>query len=62
MTLQSVRTALALYDGGTIDLETAARRAGVSPARLERSARRLSVPVPEETDEPTRERVALASD
>lgn len=37
----AVRTAMALYAGGTLDLETAARQAGVSTDRIERAARRL---------------------
>lgn len=62
MTQQSVRTALALYGSGTLNLEAAARKAGVSPAQFERSTRRLSVPVPEEPDEAARERLRTASD
>lgn len=37
----AVRTAMALYAGGTLDLETAARQAGVSTDRMEQAARRL---------------------
>ena len=37
----AVRTAMALYTGGTIDLKTAARQAGVSTDRIERATRRL---------------------
>lgn len=37
----AVRTAMALYTGGTLDLETAARQAGVSTDRIERAARRF---------------------
>lgn len=61
MTNQSVQTALALYSGGTLDLQTAARTAGVAPARLERTARRLSVPVPD-APEHERERVRVGAD
>lgn len=62
MTQQSLRTALTLYRGGTLSLETAARKAGVSPAHLERSATRLTVPAVEEPAEPDRERLTVASD
>jgi hypothetical protein len=33
----ALRTALTLYQGGTLDVETAARTAGVEPARLRRA-------------------------
>lgn len=62
MTHQSIRTALALYQGGTIDAETAARKAGVTPAQLERSARHLSVPTPETTSRREAERVQVGAD
>ena len=34
MQQHALRTALTLYQGGTLDLETAARTAGVDPTRL----------------------------
>ena len=37
MQQHALRTALTLYQGGTLDLETAARTAGVDPARLRRA-------------------------
>jgi hypothetical protein len=56
----AVRTAMALYTGGTLDLETAARQAGVSTDRIERAARRLgTTPTPETT---SRERHNVAAD
>lgn len=63
MTNQPVRTALTLYSGGTLDLESAARRAGVSPEQFARTARGLRVPAPEssQTDH-DRERVRLGAD
>lgn len=61
MTNQPVRTALALYSGGTLDLESAARRAGVPPDQLARTARRLRVPVPERSRS-ERERLRLGAD
>jgi hypothetical protein len=37
----ALRTALTLYQGGTLDVETAARTAGVEPARLRRAVERV---------------------
>jgi hypothetical protein len=37
MQQHALRTALTLYQGGTLDLETAARTAGVDPTRLRRA-------------------------
>lgn len=61
MTSQAMRTALSLYSGGTLDLQTAARRAGVAPKELARTARRLRVPV-DESSSTERERVRLGAD
>lgn len=57
-----MRTALTLYRGGTLDLETAARQAGVSPSRLERRADAYTVTAPETTPAAERDRVQVASD
>jgi hypothetical protein len=40
---------MTLYEGGTLDLSTAANQAGVSPDRLRRAVQRAggSVPTPE---------------
>jgi predicted HTH domain antitoxin len=40
MQQHALRTALTLYADGTLSLETAARRAGVTPDRLRRAAAR----------------------
>lgn len=41
MSQHAVRTAMALYQNGTLDLDTAARQAGVSPERLCRAVERF---------------------
>ena len=46
MKRQAMQTAMTLYEGGTLDLRTAARQAGVSPDRLERAVRRAGVSPP----------------
>ncbi|MFO7926575.1 MAG: hypothetical protein ACQET5_13290 [Halobacteriota archaeon] len=40
MKQHALQTAMALYQGGTLDLETAANQAGVTPDRLRRAVRR----------------------
>ena len=44
MKQHALQTALTLYKGGTLDLETAARQAGVAPSRLELAVDRLGGP------------------
>ncbi|WP_254831289.1 hypothetical protein [Haloglomus salinum] len=56
----AVRTAMALYTGGTLDLETAARQAGVSTDRIERAARRLGTTPSARTT--SRERLNVSAD
>ncbi|WP_276260848.1 hypothetical protein [Haloglomus litoreum] len=56
----AVRTAMALYTGGTLDLETAARQAGVSTDRIERAARRLGQTPTARTT--SRERLNVSAD
>jgi hypothetical protein len=48
MKQHALRTAMTLYQGGTLDVETAAKQAGVSPQRLQRAIERTggSVSVP----------------
>ena len=46
MQQHALQTALTLYQGGTLELETAARNAGVSPDRLRRAVDRVGVPSP----------------
>jgi hypothetical protein len=41
MSQHAVRTAMTLYQNGTLDLTTAARQAGISPDRLRRSVDRI---------------------
>ena len=41
MQQHALRTALTLYQRSTIDVETAARTAGVDPARLQRAVDRV---------------------
>jgi hypothetical protein len=41
MQQNALRTALTLYQGGTLNLEPAARTAGVDPARLRRAVDRV---------------------
>jgi hypothetical protein len=40
MKQHALRTAMTLYEGGTLNLETAAAQAGVSPDLLRRAVRR----------------------
>lgn len=60
MKQHALQTAITLYQGGTLDVETAARRAGVSPERLERAVERVGGTVPTPTASP--ERVPLGAD
>jgi len=55
-----MRTAVTLYEGGTLDLETAARQAGVTPTRLRRAVRRSGGTVP--TGQVDAGRITVASD
>lgn len=48
-----IRSAVALYRGGTFTLEQAARHAGVSSARMETALRRHGVALRTETIAPT---------
>ena len=40
MKQHALQTALTLYQGGTLDAETAAKKAGISPERLQRAVER----------------------
>ena len=44
MQQHALQTALTLYQGGTLDLETAARQAGVPAERLRRAVDRVGGP------------------
>ena len=59
MKQHALRTAVTLYRGGTLDLETAASQAGVDPAWLERDAERLGDVASSVAD---RERVSVRAD
>ena len=43
MKQHALQTAMALYGGGTLDLQTAADQAGVSPDRLRRAVHRAGI-------------------
>jgi hypothetical protein len=60
MKQHALRTAVTLYEGGTLDLQTAASRAGVPPERLRRAVHRTGGSVP--TGEVERDRVAVGAD
>lgn len=57
MQRQAMRTAVALYESGTLDLETAARQAGTSTDRLRYAVRRAGGSVPTASAETDRVRV-----
>ncbi|MFQ3319244.1 MAG: hypothetical protein ACI8UR_002129 [Natronomonas sp.] len=59
MKQHALRTAMTLYQGGTLDVETAAKQAGVSPARLRRAVARTGT-TPSPTTDP--ERVPVRAD
>jgi hypothetical protein len=40
MKQHALQTAITLYQGGTLDVETAAKKAGISPERLQRAVER----------------------
>jgi predicted HTH domain antitoxin len=48
MTFRDLRAALTLYRGGTLTLEQAARRSGVSPGKMARELRSHGISVREE--------------
>jgi hypothetical protein len=60
MKQHAMRTAMALYESGTIDLQTAANQAGVSADRLRRAVRRTGGSPPTVT--PETDRVPLHAD
>lgn len=64
MTQHALRTALTLYQDGTLDLRTAAAQAGVSAESLERALARTGRPVEAREPEPERdlERVSIGAD
>lgn len=60
MKKHALRTALTLYQGDTLDLETAASNAGVTPERLRDALDRTGRAAPEPAFE--RERVPIRAD
>ncbi len=60
MKQHALQTAMALYEGGTLDLGTAARQAGISPDRLQRAVRRAGGSPPARSIES--DRVAVSAD
>jgi hypothetical protein len=54
MKQHALRTAMTLYQGGTLELDDAARQAGISPDRLRRAVDRLGVAVTPATTETER--------
>lgn len=59
MKQHALQTAMTLYEGGTLDLETAASQAGISPARLRRASQRFGVTPAPKTDS---ERISVHAD
>lgn len=60
MKQHAMRTAVTLYKSGTLDLQTAARQAGVSADRLRRAVERVGETAPSTSVEA--ERVPLHAD
>jgi hypothetical protein len=60
MKQHAIRTAMTLYESGTLELETAANQAGVSVDRLRRAVRRAGGSEPTVSAEP--DRVPLQAD
>ena len=60
MKRQAMQTAMTLYEGGTLDLQTAANQAGVTPDRLRRAVRRAGMSPPSVTTDD--DRVAINAD
>ncbi len=60
MRQHALQTAMALYEGGTLDLRTAANQAGTTPDRLYRAVRRAGGSVPTASAET--DRIAVSAD
>ncbi|CAI50105.1 uncharacterized protein NP_4028A [Natronomonas pharaonis DSM 2160] len=58
MNQHAMRTAMALYENGTLTAEAAARQAGVSVDRLKRAVRRAGGSTPSPTVDSGRPRVS----
>lgn len=61
MQQHAINTAMALYAGGTLDLETAARQAGISTERLEHAVARAGA-APTTTEPAANDRIEVAAD
>jgi len=60
MQQHALQTAITLYQGGTLDIETAAKKAGISPDRLQRAVERAGGTLATPAAEP--ERVSVRAD
>jgi len=60
MQQHALQTAITLYQGGTLDVETAAKKAGISPDRLQRAVERAGGTLATPATEP--ERVSVRAD
>ena len=60
MQQHALQTAITLYRGGTLDVETAAKKAGVPPERLQRAVERVGGTLQNPASSP--ERVSLSAD
>ena len=54
MQQHALQTAITLYQGGTLDVETAAKKAGISPERLQRAVERAGGALETPTGSPKR--------
>ena len=62
MKQHALRTALTLYQGGTLDVETAAKKAGVSPDRLHRAVERTGGPLAAPSPDSESGRLSVGAD
>lgn len=60
MQQHALQTAITLYQGGTLDVETAAKKAGTSPERLQRAVERVGGTL--QTPATSPERISLGAD
>ena len=60
MKQHALQTAITLYQGGTLDVETAAKKAGISPERLQRAVERAGGTLGTPASSP--ERISVGAD
>lgn len=60
MKQHALQTAITLYQGGTLDVETAAKKAGISPERLQRAVERAGGTLRRPASSP--ERISVGAD